>query len=91
MALWTVTEIDAEAIAIGAGILGTGGGGNPYLGKLRLQKLLRAGHTVAVIDIEDLPLDALIVEVGTMGARSCPVPTNRAARLRHCKPTSANP
>jgi len=68
MALWTVTEIDAEAIAIGAGILGTGGGGNPYLGKLRLQKLLRAGHTVAVIDIEDLPLDALIVEVGTMGA-----------------------
>ena len=68
MATWQVTVADAESIAIGAGILGTGGGGNPYLGKLRLQRLLREGYVVNVIDLEDVPDDALAVEVGAMGA-----------------------
>ena len=33
--MWRLTEPDLEALAVGAGILGTGGGGNPYPGKLR--------------------------------------------------------
>lgn len=33
-ALRTLTREDLDALEIGAGILGTGGGGNPYLGKL---------------------------------------------------------
>ena len=32
--MWQVTENDLGSIAIGAGILGTGGGGNPYIGQL---------------------------------------------------------
>ena len=32
-----VTVDDIHPIAIGAGILGTGGGGNPYLGSLHLR------------------------------------------------------
>ena len=34
-AMWTATEDVLPHIAIGAGILGTGGGGNPYVGQLR--------------------------------------------------------
>ena len=30
-----LTASDIEALAIGTGILGTGGGGNPYIAKLR--------------------------------------------------------
>ena len=36
-----LTVDDIEALAIGAAILGTGGGGNPYIGKLRCQQELR--------------------------------------------------
>ena len=32
---WILTEQDIEFIAIGAGILGTGGGGTPYYAKVR--------------------------------------------------------
>jgi DUF917 family protein len=66
--MWQVTEDDIESIAIGAGILGAGGGGNPYLGKIRMQMLLRQGYKATVIDLDDLPDDALVTEVGAMGA-----------------------
>ena len=66
--MWQITTDDVESIAIGAGILGTGGGGNPYLGKLRMQTLLQQGYNTTVIDLEELPGHALITEVGVMGA-----------------------
>ena len=66
--MWTLTIDDTEAIAIGAGILGTGGGGNPYLGKIRMQRLLRQGYSVKIIDLDDLADDDLVAAVGGMGA-----------------------
>jgi len=67
--MWHVDTAAAEAIAVGAGILGTGGGGNPYLGKLHLQRLLREGAAPpTVVAPEAVPDDALIVTVGGMGA-----------------------
>lgn len=66
--MWEVTEADLEPIAIGAGILGTGGGGNPYLGKLRVRETLRAGGTVRVIDPTQIRDDDLLVVVGGMGS-----------------------
>src|SRR5215831_13758858 len=66
--MWQVTEADLDAIAIGAGILGTGGGGNPYLGKLVVRELLRGGGRVDVVAPADLPDDALVVSCGTIGA-----------------------
>ena len=65
---WKLTHDDCESIAIGAGILGTGGGGNPYLGKLRIQRLLKEGYSVEIIDLDDLTDDMLVCEVGHMGA-----------------------
>jgi len=64
----SISAADLEALAIGAGILGTGGGGNPYLGKLHGLQLLKQGHTINVIAPEDVEDDALITSVGFMGA-----------------------
>ncbi|HET9104093.1 MAG TPA: DUF917 domain-containing protein [Solirubrobacteraceae bacterium] len=57
-----------ENVAIGAGILGTGGGGNPYYGKLHVRRLLDEGAQVAVVEPAAVPDDALVVSVGGMGA-----------------------
>ncbi|MBI1800601.1 MAG: DUF917 domain-containing protein [Chloroflexi bacterium] len=66
--MWRISEADLEAIAIGAGILGTGGGGNPYLGKIRMREHLRAGRTATVIPPQAMPDDACVVSVFNMGA-----------------------
>lgn len=66
--MWQLTVADLEAIAIGAGILGTGGGGNPYLGMLRLRRLLEAGHAVTIIPPEALADDALVAVCAGIGA-----------------------
>jgi len=66
--MWTVDEDALERIAIGAGILGTGGGGNPYLGKLHAQLLVAEHGPVKVVDLDDVSDDAFVVSVGGMGA-----------------------
>lgn len=65
---WTIDEDAVESIAIGAGILGAGGGGNPYLSKLRLLTLLKQGAQVEVKGIDELSDDAVVVGVGGIGA-----------------------
>lgn len=65
---WELSPEQLEALAIGAGILGTGGGGNPYYGKLHVRRLLREGYRVSIVDPEEVPDGALIVSVGGMGA-----------------------
>lgn len=65
---WEI-DLDAlESIAIGAGVLGTGGGGNPYLGKLRVRQQLKQGRIIRVIPPESLPDDAVVTCVGGIGA-----------------------
>ena len=65
---WIVSADEIESIALGAGVLGTGGGGNPYLGKWRLWEVLRRGGQARVISPEQVPDDAWIATVGGMGA-----------------------
>lgn len=64
----SLTEEDLDALEIGAGILGTGGGGNPYIGKLRTREVLRAGHALRLLPIDALDDDARVVSVGGIGA-----------------------
>ena len=66
--MWTVTEDDLPNIAIGAGILGTGGGGNPYIGQLRARQAMRKWGSVSVLAPEELPDDARVICVGGIGA-----------------------
>ncbi len=66
--VWRISEDDLESIAIGAGILGTGGGGNPYLGKIRMREHVRAGRTATVVAPEALSDDAWVACVYNIGA-----------------------
>ena len=66
--MWTVTEQDLPHIAIGAGILGTGGGGNPYVGQLRARQAMRQWGPVTVLSAEELPDNARVICVGGIGA-----------------------
>jgi uncharacterized protein len=69
-----VTEIrvdDLLALDTGAGILGTGGGGDPRNGRLRLQSILeddRYPDVIEIVDPTDLDPDATVISVGGMGA-----------------------
>ena len=63
-----VTLDDIRPIAIGAGILGTGGGGNPYLGGLHLASVIREKGSQPLVDPFTLADDALVCVAGTIGA-----------------------
>lgn len=63
-----LTVDDLERLAIGAGILGTGGGGNPYNAKIRAQLYVKQGAQIRVVDINQVPDDALVTSVGGIGA-----------------------
>lgn len=63
-----IGEEELDAIEIGAAILGTGGGGNPYIGKLRCREELRKGNRIDVIPLNELRDDALVVSLGGIGA-----------------------
>src|SRR5579875_524487 len=66
--MWEVTEDALEAIATGAAILGSGGGGNPYIGRLRVRELLRSGASIRAVKPSELADDALVVVCGAMGS-----------------------
>ena len=65
---WDLNADDIKRVAIGAGILGTGGGGNPRHGELRAKRQLEEGNRLRVINLDELPDDALVVPMGGMGA-----------------------
>jgi DUF917 family protein len=66
--LRTIHAEDMEDIATGGAILGTGGGGDPYVGKLMAQQAIKQYGPVNLVDIDELPDDALVVPVCMMGA-----------------------
>jgi uncharacterized protein len=63
-----ITLDDIESLAVGAWILGTGGGGSPYLGLLNMRRLYADGHRVALISPFDLDADDWVAVVSNMGA-----------------------
>ena len=63
-----IDESEIEPLAIGAWILGTGGGGSPYLNYLNVRKLYADGHRVELMDPMDLHDDDLVAVVSNMGA-----------------------
>lgn len=63
-----VTEQDLEDIARGAAVLGTGGGGNPYIGKLLAQSAIRRHGPVTLVSADEVEDDALVAHGAMMGA-----------------------
>jgi DUF917 family protein len=63
-----ITLEDIDALAVGAWILGTGGGGSPYLGLLNMRQLYAEGHRVESMSPFDLDDEDRVAVVSNMGA-----------------------
>ena len=59
---------EIEDIALGAALLGAGGGGDPYVGKLVAIDAVQECGPVMMLDPDEVPDDALIVPIAMMGA-----------------------
>ena len=59
---------EIEDIATGAALLGAGGGGDPYVGKLVAIGAVQECGPVTLLEPEEVPDDALIVPIAMMGA-----------------------
>lgn len=59
---------DLADLAVGAAFLGTGGGGDPYIGRQMVQRCLDEGLTVDLVDPDSIADDALVIPTAMMGA-----------------------
>ena len=64
----SVSFNELDAIEIGAAILGTGGGGNPYIENFDVVEELKQGNKINVIPLNELDDKALVVSLGGIGA-----------------------
>lgn len=82
--------LDSETlgdIARGAAIMGTGGGGDPLVGRMLVQQAMDEGCSVHVVDPTEVATDALVISTAMMGAPSVvveklPSGTEAVASLR---------
>lgn len=68
-----ITEADIDAIALGAAVLGTGGGGDPHVGSLIAKRLIRLRGAVRLIEVDELGDGDFVVPIGGIGAPSVSV------------------
>ena len=64
----TLDRTDLLDLALGAAFLGTGGGGDPYVGRLMVQQCMDEGLSVILIDPDELDDDAFVIPTAMMGA-----------------------
>lgn len=57
-----------EDIAVGAAVMGTGGGGDPYVGKLMALQAVEKYGPITMLESSEVPDDALVVPSAMMGA-----------------------
>lgn len=68
----TLTKEDLKDLARGAAFLGTGGGGNPYVGRLMVEAAMdRTGRALELMDLDEIPDDCLVIPTAMMGAPTC--------------------
>jgi DUF917 family protein len=65
---WQLTEEHLVDLARGAAVLGTGGGGDPYVGRLLVRQAIRECGPVTVLDPTEVADDALVIPTAQMGA-----------------------
>ncbi len=59
---------EIEDIALGAALLGAGGGGDPYVGKLMAIDAIQECGEVTMLSVDELPDNAFIMPIAMMGA-----------------------
>ncbi|MBC7593194.1 MAG: DUF917 domain-containing protein [Kineosporiaceae bacterium] len=65
---WQITAAEISDLARGAAVLGTGGGGDPYIGALLASAALQEYGAVTVVPLDEVPTDAVVLTVAMMGA-----------------------
>ncbi|KAA5836895.1 DUF917 domain-containing protein [Saccharopolyspora hirsuta] len=65
---WQLTEEHLTDLARGAAVLGTGGGGDPYVGRLLVQQAIREFGPITVLDPSEVDDEALVIPTAQMGA-----------------------
>lgn len=68
MARWKLDQIDVDALLIGLGIYGTGGGGDPVWGRKIIENDFKRGREYIIVDPEDVEDDAFVCSGGIMGS-----------------------
>ena len=78
-------EENIEDIAIGAAVLGSGGGSNPYIGKLMAREAIRQYGPVELYTLDELDDDDLFADppdeltlLGVLHERSQPITASRS-------------
>lgn len=61
---------DIRDMARGAVLLGTGGGGDPYVGELFVRAQIRKGNCPVVVSCDEIADDAFVVSIAGVGAPS---------------------
>lgn len=64
----TIGMTEIEDIALGASLLGAGGGGDPYIGKLMAMAAIESCGEVTLLDPMELEDDDLVLPIAMMGA-----------------------
>ena len=65
---WHVSETDVEWMADGCYVLGCAGGGSPFSEYIKLRDILRAGHTIRIIDSSAMKENDIVYWGGHMGS-----------------------
>jgi DUF917 family protein len=63
-----ITLDNLDDFATGATVLGTGGGGDPYIGTLMARQAIKEHGPVKLLDPQNVPADALVVPSAMLGA-----------------------
>ena len=64
---WQITKDDLADLARGATLLGTGGGGDPYIGMMLVQRVLGEG-SITILDPDEITDDLFVIPTAQMGA-----------------------
>jgi uncharacterized protein len=62
------TSQQIQDMARGAVLLGTGGGGDPYVGEMFVSEQIRKGHYPRIINVDELSDDAFVLSIAGIGA-----------------------
>lgn len=65
---WELGPEDLPALALGATILGTGGGGDPHIGRLLVEQAMRVHGPVTILDPDEVDDGMLVIPTAQMGA-----------------------
>ncbi len=63
-----IDETALDELALGAAVLGTGGGGDPYIGKIMSRQAIRDYGPVQLIELDEMDDGDLVVPSAMMGA-----------------------